>query len=249
MQSGSGRLAASAAAGMIDRRLGRLGGLLLGLAVSGCVNTGQIANLTDGPRATIALESIDGPPPAVVHRFVKSLKDEAASRGITVASTGQANYRLRGYLAAHSEGEATEISWALDVYDSDQRRAVRLSGEEKAAGRLWAGADDQVLARISRTGMDRFALFLATARPPSTPTVAAAPPPQRTSSTLGWLDDWAPESSGIFRIFRREPARPAEMAADAGVPVPPDQVPLPQGRPAPAGGSTSPAFAFAPEDR
>src|SRR5262245_52099225 len=187
MQSGSGRLAASAAAGMIDRRLGRLGGLLLGLAVSGGVNTGQIANLTDGPAATIALESIDGPPPAVVHRFVKTLKDEAASRGISVAAPAQATYRLRGYLAAQAEGDATAISWALDVYDGAQRRAFRLSGEEKASGRQWAAADDQILARIARTGMDRFALFLATARPPSTPAVAAAPP-QRTSAAFDWLD-------------------------------------------------------------
>jgi hypothetical protein len=249
MWSGSGRRAANAASVGVDRCLGRLGALLLGLAVSACVNTGQIANLTDAPPATIALESIDGPPPAVFHRFVKSLKDEAASRGITVAAPAQANYRLRGYLAAHAEGEATSISWALDVYDADKRRAFRLSGEEKAAGRLWAGADDQVLARIARTGMDRFALFLATARPPSTPALAAAAPPQQTSSAFGWLDDWAPEASGIFRIFRREPSRPAEIAADAGAPVPSDQVPLPQGRPAPAGVTPSPAFAFAPEDR
>jgi hypothetical protein len=245
MQSGSGRPAASAArAGVYRRRCG-IGVLLLGLATSGCVGSGQIANLIDTRRPSVAFESIDGPPPAVFQKFVKSLKDEAGARQITVVAPSEANYRLRGYLAAHDAGAGSTISWALDVYDADQRRAFRLSGEERAAGRAWAAADDQVLARIARTSMDRFAQFAATARPPS----AAAAPAQRTSSALGWLDDWTPESSGIFRILRREPARPPEIAADAGAQLPPDQVPLPTGRPAPAGGPSGAAFAFAPEDR
>jgi hypothetical protein len=249
MQSGMGRPAASAGQAGIHRRYCGIGVLLLGLAVSGCVGSGQIANLTETRRATVAFESIDGPPPAVFHKFMKSLKDEAGARRISVVAPSEANYRLRGYLATHAEGGATAISWALDVYDADQRRVFRLDGEEKTAGRLWAAADDQVLARIARAGMERFAVFAATARPPSSSAVtSAAPPPQRTASALDWLDDWAPESSGIFRIFRRDPSRPAEIATDAGAQLPPDEVPLPKGRPAPAGGTSGAAFAFAPED-
>jgi hypothetical protein len=217
----------------------------MGLAVSGCVGSGQIANLTDSRRASVAFESIDGPPPAVLQKFVKSLKDEAGARQISVVPPGEANYRLRGYLAAHDEGAGTAISWAFDVYDPDQRRAFRLNGEEKAAGRAWAAADDQVLARIARTGMDRFAVFVSTARQPS---AVGTPGPQRTSSALDWLDDWAPESSGIFRILRHEPSRPPEFSADAGPQLPPDEVPFPKGRPAPAAGPSGAAFAFAPED-
>ena len=253
MQRGLGRLAASAGLVGIHRRDCGIGVLLLGLAVSGCVGSGQIANLIETRRATVAFESIDGPPPAVFHKLVKSLKDEAGARQISVVAPSEANYRLRGYLATHAEVSATStttsISWALDVYDADQHRAFRLSGEEKTAGRQWAGADDQVLARIARAGMERFAVFVATARPQSAATVTSASlSPQRTSSALDWIDDWAPESSGIFRIFRHEPSRPAEIAADAGAPLPPDQVPLPKGRPAPAGGTSGAAFAFAPED-
>ncbi len=246
MQSGSGRPAASAARAGVHRRCCGIGVLLLGLAISGCVGSGQIANLIETRRASVAFESIDGPPPAVFQKFVKSLKDEAGARQIAVVAPSEANYRLRGYLAAHDEGAGSAISWALDVYDADQRRAFRLSGEERTAGRAWAGADDQVLARIARTSMDRFAQFAATARSPS---AAAAAPAQRTSSALDWLDDWAPESSGIFRIFRREPSRPPEIAADAGAQLPPDQVPLPKGRPVPVGGPSGAAFAFAPESR
>jgi hypothetical protein len=251
MQGGLVRPAASAARVGIDRLVGGIGVLLMGLAVSGCVNTGQIANLTESRRATIAFESIDGPPPAVFHRLVQSLKDEAGSRQIAVVSPSEANYRLRGYLAAHPGDGATSIAWVLDVYDSNQRRAFRLNGEERAAGRgaAWAAADDQVLARIARASMERFTAFLAAG---GASTASGSPPAPRTSSALaelGWPDDWTPEASGIFRIFKREPSRTAEVAADAAAALPPEEVPLPRGRPAPDAVASSPAFAFAPEDR
>jgi Rieske Fe-S protein len=67
----------------------------------------------------------------------------------------------------------------------------------------------------------QFAAFVSSARPPAAAPVAAAPAPQQASSTFGWLDDWTPEASGIFRIFRREPSRLPEMAADAGSPCRP----------------------------
>jgi hypothetical protein len=252
MQGGSSQLAASAGQVGLDRRYGRLGVLLLGLAVSACVNTGQIENLTETRRTTVAFESIEGPPPAVFHKFMKSLREEAGARQITVVSPREANYRLRGYLAVQGEdGTTTSISWALDVYDASERRVFRLNGEEKAAGRAWAVADEQALQRIARAGMERFALLSATARPLSGAVAAASPEPKRTSSTLGWLDDWAPEASGIFRILRRAPARSPEIATDAGAQPPTGEVPLPRGRPAPSGLSASvmpdATFAFAPE--
>ena len=47
------------------------------------------------------------------------------------------------------------IAWVWDVYDRNQQRALRLSGEEPAgkAGRdAWAAADDLVLRRIAQAG-------------------------------------------------------------------------------------------------
>ncbi len=114
---------------------------------------------------------------------------------------------------------------------------------------MWAAADDQLLQKIARAGMEKFVALSASARPSSGPVADASPSPQRTTSAaLGWLDDWAPEASGIFRILRREPARGPEIAADAGPQLPPDEVPLPRGRPAPASGTPSSALAFAPDD-
>ena len=244
MQRGLGEHAAIAA--RLRRRYGGAAVLLLGLAVGGCVGTGQIANLADARGTSVAFEAIDGAPPAVFHKFVDKLEHEAGARQITVVSSGEASYRLRGYLAAHGADDATSIAWVLDVYDANERRAFRLSGEEKAAGHGWASADDQVLARIAGAGMQQFATFAAAASAPAA--TATAAPPQQRSTTFGWLDDWAPEASGIFRILRRDPSRP-EIAAHAGTPVPADEVPLPRRRPAPAGVTPSSTFAFAPDDR
>lgn len=197
MQRGSGRRAAEAAPAGIARRLRRIAVLLAGLALSACASTGQIANLTETGRAAVAIESVDGAPAAVVHRFVDLLKDEAAARQVAVVPPGDAEYRLRGYLAA--DAATGTVSWAWDVYGTDQKRAVRLSGDEKTAGRGWGQADEQVLRGIAHAGVGQLSAFLRAARPPSAPALAASPPP-RGASPLGWPDDWAPEASGIFRL-------------------------------------------------
>jgi len=119
MQSGSGRRAAARQTSMLAR-CGRLGALLLGLTAAACANIGQIGNLAEDQRVTVAFESVDGPPATVVHKFVGVLKDEAQASQITVLSAGQADYRLRGYLAMHAEGGATSIAWAWDIYGNGQ---------------------------------------------------------------------------------------------------------------------------------
>ena len=245
MRTGLGLPSTNAKAPAKGRRFGGIAVLVLGLAVSACVGTGQLANLTETARPSIAIESIDGPPSAVVPRFVALLKEEAAQHQITVGSPGEVNYRLRGYLAvqsddgtpAHPDTTASNpasitssITWTLDVYDGDQHRVIRLSGREKAADRPWAATDDPALRRVARAGMDQLAAFLATSRAPAPG--GPAPAPQR-NAWGGWLDDWTPEAAGIFRIFGREPARPA-TAAETRLQPPADDVPLPRGRPAPA---------------
>ena len=189
MQSGSNRPVAGARWVGINRGCGRLCVLLLGLMVAACSNIGQIGNLSqlgnlnllgnssEAPRISVAFESVDGPPPAVNERFIRALKDEAGSRQIAVVASSDASYRLRGYLATHPEGGATAISWAWDVYDSGQRRAFRLKGEDKATGAVgWATADDQVLRRIARSALDQLAGLAASPRQ-----AAAAAPSQRRS--------------------------------------------------------------------
>jgi hypothetical protein len=244
MQSGSNRPVAGARWVGINRGCGRLCVLLLGLMVAACSNIGQIGNLSqlgnlnllgnssEAPRISVAFESVDGPPPAVNERFIRALKDEAGSRQIAVVASSDASYRLRGYLATHPEGGATAISWAWDVYDSGQRRAFRLKGEDKATGAVgWATADDQVLRRIARNALDQLAGLAASPRQAAAAAPEPAPQPaaEGRSSTFAWLDDWAPEAAGIFRIFGPDEAK-TEVAALPDQPQP-GTVPMPRGRP------------------
>src|SRR2546423_15310155 len=109
---------------------------LLAALASGCTTTNTSnaslttsASTSAGP--TIAFESIDGPPVGIFNRLVDNLSSEAQARHLAVASReGVANYRVRGYLAAHVIRGRTHISWVWDVYDYDKLRAFRITGEE-----------------------------------------------------------------------------------------------------------------------
>jgi hypothetical protein len=159
----------------------RLAAALVGLCVAGC-STGPQAPLAAAPARgpTVTFESIDGPPESIFRKFVQDLSDEAASRQVAIVSRdAPAQYRVRGYLAALvGKHRATVIAWVWDVYDIDQRRALRLAGEEKTSGAgrgTWAAADDQVLRRIAQSGMDQLAAFLAAPDAPQSPPAAPAP--------------------------------------------------------------------------
>ncbi|MGB3505054.1 MAG: hypothetical protein WBA37_06705, partial [Xanthobacteraceae bacterium] len=122
--------------------------LALGSALAGCVSDGQgpVASQSTPSGATVAFESIDGPPPQVFDRMVNILDSEAQLRNVAVVSRKtSAAYRVRSYLAAQTIRGQTSIDWVWDVYDRDQRRALRLAGTEpvaKAGGDAWAAADD-----------------------------------------------------------------------------------------------------------
>ena len=75
-------------------------------------------------------------------------------------------YRVRGYLAATVAKHQTTISWVWDVFDQDEHRALRISGEETAKVRhkdAWAAADDAMLQRIAQSSMEQLAAFLTVA--------------------------------------------------------------------------------------
>jgi hypothetical protein len=66
-----------------------------------------------------------------------------------------------------------------DVYDRDQQRALRLSGEEPAgkAGRdAWAAADDVVLRRIAQAGLTGLSGMINGTAPSDVPAATPAPP-------------------------------------------------------------------------
>ena len=164
-------------------RPGRLGGLLaaaLGFGLAGCSTAPQAPAAYASVRGpTIAFESIDGPPESIFRKYVQNISDEANARQMAIVSReAPAQFRVRGYLATLVEKRrGTVIAWVWDVYDIDQRRALRLSGEEKTSGAgrgTWAAADDSLLRRIAKSGMDQLTAFLAAPGAPNAPYVPAS---------------------------------------------------------------------------
>ncbi|MPZ55211.1 MAG: hypothetical protein GEU91_01695 [Rhizobiales bacterium] len=135
--------------------------LVLAPLLAGCVT--EATHPSRG--ATLAFESIDGPPRPVFDRLVARLDAEARARQVAVVSRETpARYRVRGYLAVKADRRSASIAWVWDVYDSDLRRAVRIAGEEPAgrgARDAWVAADDRVLGRIAEVGMRQLAAFVA----------------------------------------------------------------------------------------
>ncbi|NVO16783.1 MAG: hypothetical protein HXX10_22390 [Rhodoplanes sp.] len=182
--------------------------LALALACGACTatsgqTTGSVAASPAAPSgraATVAFESIDGPPESVYSRMVQSLTAEAEARQVAVVSrTTPAHYRVRVYTATVVYPKKSVIHWVWDVYDADQRRVFRLSGEEPVTGagsNTWAAADEPVIRRMSSSGMDRLAGFLATPRPtpaPSAPGSApGTPPPGDSGLTVAAYDAPSP---------------------------------------------------------
>ena len=100
--------------------------------------------------ASVAFDTIDGPPPGQFRKLVQDLNSEAQSRRLAVMSRESPSaYRVRGYIAAKQANGHTTISWVWDVFDRDQHRALRINGEETVKGKhrdAWAAADDAMLA-------------------------------------------------------------------------------------------------------
>jgi hypothetical protein len=242
------------ATGSTHSRFGVVAAVLCGLMTAGCNTSGQPTASLGSPRGptvsgpSVAFESIDGPPPGVFQKLVQKLNDEATARQLPVVSRqGPASYRVRGYLAAHIANNRTSFAWVWDVYDAEQRRALRISGEvpgRTAGGDAWAGADDEVLRKIAQTGMDRVAAFIAT---PAAMASASAPAGGQTYAVasidttrtteavsrqdLARHDDFAPEASGIFRLLRPSEPGPAATSPADETQVAAATVPLPRQRP------------------
>ena len=171
----------------------------LGGCASGGVPTGAFAMAGDGP--TIAFESVDGPPPAVFDRMVNVLDSETKLRSLSIVSReSSAAYRVRSYLSAQVVRGKTVIAWVWDVYDRDQQRALRLSGQEvggKAGRDAWAAADDLVLRKIAQAGLSGLTGMINGTPEPAAPVARRGPavasageaaPPSRSFAALGYTE-------------------------------------------------------------
>src|SRR3954466_15882991 len=128
-----------------------------GCAGGGATGSNSYAMASTGSGSTVTFESIDGPPPQVFDRMVGVLDSESKLRNLSIVSReGTASYRVRSYLSAQVVRGRTRIAWVWDVYDANQQRALRLSGEEPTAAKggrdPWTAADDLVLRKIAQAG-------------------------------------------------------------------------------------------------
>jgi hypothetical protein len=209
----------------VTRRVWHVTGLLAAaLALAACNPDNQGISVQQPRGATVAFDSLDGLPPNQFRQLVNDLNLEAQARRLAVISREQSSaYRVRGYLAARVTKRQTTISWVWDIFDQDERRALRISGEETAKVRhkdAWAAADDAMLRRIAQSSMDQLAAFL------TSPEIApgTAPAAEAQVATAGPAES-SPEAAGIFRIYRPQadpiPTGVAEMPGeDMGVPLP-----------------------------
>ncbi|MEH2515137.1 hypothetical protein V1279_000710 [Bradyrhizobium sp. AZCC 1610] len=161
-----------------------------GCAGNGATGSGSYAMASTGSGPTVAFESIDGPPPQVFDRMVSVLDSESKLRNLSIVSReGGASYRVRSYLSAQVVRGKTVIAWVWDVYDNNQQRALRLSGEEAAgkAGRdAWTAADDLVLRKIAQAGLSGLSGMIN-----GTPDAAPAPGPARGGPAVASAADTA----------------------------------------------------------
>jgi hypothetical protein len=173
----------------------------LGGCASGGPGSDSFAMASSGP--TVAFESIDGPPPQVFDRMVSVLDSESKLRNLSIVSReGTAAFRVRSYLSAQVSHGRTTIAWVWDVYDRDQQRALRLSGEEPAgkAGRdPWAAADDLLLRKIAQGGLSGLSAMVNGTAPADTPPAAPAPPPGRRGPAVASSDQPA-SAPGEFSV-------------------------------------------------
>ncbi len=239
MQWSRGRRAARAAS-----RLLSVAGLAIAaaLTLAACNSDTRPTVASAQPRgATVAFESIDGLPETQFRALIQDLNNEAQVRRVAVISReGPSAYRVRGYLAATVENGKTTISWVWDVFDHDQRRALRISGSETAkAGRErgWKAADDAMMQRIAMSSMAELATFL------TSPAVAPGTPDMGGPQVAFAVPDLStPEAAGIFRVFQPNADPVAVRAPEVLNTARTDAVPLPTRRPLPlsavSGGET-----------
>lgn len=216
----------------------KVAAVVCALALAGCNQDQQMVSAAQPRGATVAFESIDGPPPEQFHALVQSLNEEAQSRRLAVISRENPSaYRVRGYLAAEVDNDKTTISWVWDVFDRGEHRALRIAGEEAVnhrPGDAWQSADEAMLHRIAYNSMDKLAAFLISPDvAPGTP--GPAGPAEDTQMALAEPPASSPEAAGIFRIFHphADPLHAdAEDAPAAAAATDESAVPLPRSRPA-----------------
>jgi hypothetical protein len=132
-----------------------------------------------GGSKTIAIAPIIGTTPQVADELSGALVAAGKDRGLTfVPDGGKANYTLRGYLVATTEGRGSKVTYIWDVNDAQGSRVTRVTGEEVIASRSgsdpWSGVDSAAIRSIAGKTTSQLAASVPRSRG-SAPAVAATP--------------------------------------------------------------------------
>lgn len=146
----------------------RIAGRLSLLAMAGLLAACQSDFAANGsPEGVpIALESIDGAPAPVRTALISELTTAASDRKVELVGTSsQARYRVRGYISTETTDGETKVAYVWDVFDSQQRRAKRLTGTSPAqTAKSISKLDKETLSKLAGASMDEIAEFLSNAR-------------------------------------------------------------------------------------
>ncbi|HVL72792.1 MAG TPA: hypothetical protein VM434_13040 [Beijerinckiaceae bacterium] len=150
----------------MTRITGALAAAAIVFGVTACQDgRGLLAGRTSPSGVPVAVESIEGAPPAVRTALADELASAANARQVElVGMSAEARYRVRGYLSTEPrEDGGAALAFVWDVFDAEKRRAQRLTGSRPipAGEDPWDGLDKQALARLAAESMDGIADFLS----------------------------------------------------------------------------------------
>jgi len=158
-----------------------------------------------GGSKKIAVAPIIGTTPQVAQQLSDALVTAGSDRGLTIVREGsKANYTLRGYLIATTEGKGAKVTYIWDVNDAGGQRVARVSGEEVVAGRAgadpWANVDAAAIRSIAGKTASQLAASMphgngsasaVAAASDATPTATASTPPPQPAAAP------APKANGV----------------------------------------------------
>lgn len=160
-----------------------------------------------GGSKKIAVAPIIGTTPQVAQELSDALVVAGKERGLTLLPDGgKANYTLRGYLVATSEGKGSKITYIWDVNDAQGSRVARVSGEEVVAGRSgadpWSSVDSAAIRSIAGKTASQLSASMPRGGGGSASSVAAVSDgaPAATASTASTPSPRAasPKAAGVI---------------------------------------------------
>ena len=97
---------------------------------------------------------VQGAPQGKVTQLSKSLKQSAASYGLTVLPANQsgATYQVKGYFSALNDGSGTLLIYIWDVVDKSGKRIHRINGQERTSTSKadpWQAITEDELERVA----------------------------------------------------------------------------------------------------